>query len=235
MPRPSAEAKSLDNLASSSAKSISHEKFASRWKNFEAGVKGLSDFSQHINALEIDLDKAKRLESEIQMKTTENSNLKIGRQHMLEGFAKSNKDWEGREARLVETLQVATNEIRDLKSQLADLKGSSVSNEVFQRRVQEVQDEALRKARAVGNENAAEAQRQKRRIDDLEKRRKKLDIELSTKSTILLGTEVELQRYRTDLEERKAETEVEELSADLSVACSNWHYISLIDSLVPRL
>ena len=212
-------------LAPSSAKSTSYEKFASRWKNFEAGVKGLSDFSQYINTLEVDLDKAKRLESELRIKTIENSALKTGRQQMLEGFAEKYKDWEGKESGLVGDLQVATNDVRSLKNQLAELKGGSISNEFFHRKVQEVQDKALQKVRGVVDEKAAEVQRQKKLIDGLEKKLKKLEVELSNKSTLLLGSEVELKRYRTDLEERKAEIGLEELSADLSVCCLNWHYL----------
>ena len=225
MPQSSTEAKSLDTPAPNSAKSVSHEKFASRWKNFETGVKGLSEFSQYINALEVDLNKAKRLESELRIKTTENSALQIGRQQMLEGFAEKHKNWEGKESRLVGELQVATNDIGSLKHQLAELRGGSISNDFFHCKVQEVEDKASRKVREVVEEKAVEVQRQKKLIDGLEKKLKKLEVELSNKSTILLGSEVELRRCRTDLKERKAEIGLEELSADLSVCRLNWHYI----------
>ena len=226
MPQSSPEVKSLDTPALNSVRSVSHEKFANRWKNFEAGVKGLSDFSQYINTLEADLNRLKRLESELRMKTTENAALQTGRQQMLEGFAEKHKDWAAKESRLVGELQVATNDNRSLQNQLAELRGGSISNEFFRRKVQEVEDNASRKVKGVVEEKAAEVQRQQKSTDALEKKFKRLEVELSKKSILLLGCEVELERCRTDLKEKKAEIGLEELSADLSVCLSNWHYLS---------
>ena len=215
MPRSSTEAKSLDTLTPTLTKSTSHEKFAIRWKNFETAYRGLSDLSQYIGVLEGDLDYSRRLESKLQEKTKEISALQVGQQQIIEGFTEKYKKWEEKEKRLVGDLRNANNDVRSLQSQVAESKRVSVSKETLDRKVQEIEDDASRKAVEAVKEKAMEVQKLKRAVDGLEKRVKKLEGELSEKSTILIGSQVQLQKCQADLEERETEIGLENLSVEL--------------------
>ncbi|KAL2045794.1 hypothetical protein ABVK25_012056 [Lepraria finkii] len=80
-----------------------------RWKNFEASVRGLSEFSQHIGILEDTLDKGNCLEADLRAKDTEISSYKAGRQQMLEGFAENRRIWKEKESKLAGDLRTANN------------------------------------------------------------------------------------------------------------------------------
>lgn len=217
MPRSSTEAKSSDTSAPTLVKSASHEKFATRWKIFETAYRGLSDFSHYIGVLEGDLDFGRRLESKLQEKTKEISALQLGHQYIIEGFTEKYKKWEEKEKRLVGDLRNANNDVRSLQSQVAELKRISVTKETLDRKVQEIEDDASRKAVEAVKEKALEVQKLKRAADGSEKRVKKLEGELSEKSTLLIGSQVQLQKCQADLEERRTEIGLENLSEELSV------------------
>ncbi len=106
---------------------------------------------------------------------------------------------------MVENLQIATDDITSLRKELAELNSSSISNGLFRRRLQEEQDKASETLREAVDEKAAEVQRQKKLTDGLDKKVKKLEAELSNKSALLRGRELELGECRTDLEKRKTE------------------------------
>ncbi len=68
-------------------------------------------------------------------------------------------------------------------------------------------------------EKAAEVQGLQKTTSIADKKLKRLEGELSNKSTLLIGSEEQLKTCRKQLEERKNEIGLEELSADLSVCC----------------
>ena len=211
MPRPSTE---VNGSGSSGSPSV---KFAGRWKNFEASVRGLSEFSQYIGNLEDTLDKGNCLEADLRAKDTEISSYKAGRQQMLEGFAENRRIWKEKESKLAGDLRTANNKVSSLESQLAALKGDSVSNDFFNRKVREIESETSRRVMEAVKEKAAEVQGLQKTTSIAEKKLKGLEGELYNKSTLLIGSEEQLKTCRKQLEERKNEIGLEGLSADLSV------------------
>ena len=154
----SVEINGLDTPTSNPPRSTSNEKFTSRWKAFEAGVQGLSDFSQHIGALETNLEKGRRLEPELRNQTARISTLEAGRQQMLEAFNESYAKWSKKDMQMAEDLQNANESIESLGTQLAQFKRDCISNDVFHHRLRESEDEASRKAREAEQRRAADVQ-----------------------------------------------------------------------------
>ena len=138
MPDPSTHINGSGSTASTSVNSLGHEKFAGRWKKFEACFKDMLPFSKHISSLEDALDKQKMLESEI-------SEYKTGQQQMIKGFAESDRKRDDKASQLLEDLDDANDKIKSLEGQVAALKRGSVSQELFNQRIQEMKHETSRK------------------------------------------------------------------------------------------
>ena len=217
MPQRSVEVNGLDIPTPSPPRSISNEKFTSRWKAFEAGVQGLSEFSQYIGALETNLEKGRRLESELRNRTARISTLEVGRLQMLEGFNEEYAKWAEKESQMAEDLRNANESIHSLDSQFAQFKRDCISNDVFDRRLQEMEDEASRKAREAEERKAVEVQDLRKEADKLKKKLKKSEDELSNKETLLIGSKEQLKSCKSELKVKKNDIGLEELSKDLSV------------------
>lgn len=218
----SVEVNGLDTPTPNPPKFTNNEKFASRWKAFEAGVHGLSDFTQYIGALETNLEKGRRLEPELRNKTVRISNLEAGRQQMLEGFGESYAKWSRKEMQMAQDLQKANESIHSLETQIAQLKRDFISNDVFHDRLRETEDEASQKAREVEKSRAAEVQNLKKEVERLEKKLTKSEAALSKESTLRIGGQEQLKRCQSELKENKTDMGLEEMSTDLFVDWYDW-------------
>ena len=217
MPRPTAEANSPGTPTLTSGKLVDHEKFTGRWKNFELGVRGLAEFSQHIGKLEDNLDNISRLESDLRAKTGEVLHYKAGWQQMLDAFADRDRIWKEKESKLAGDVEDANYKVKMLESQLAALKENSISTKLSEQKIKDIQSENSQKTTEMIKKKAAEVQSLQKAMNANDKKLKRLEGELSTKSTLFVGSEEQLRACRKELEEAKNETGLEELNADLLV------------------